>query len=440
MEIRIPRLGEGAENGTVSNVFVRVGDSVKKDQPILELESEKAVASIPCPVSGKIFQVYVKVGQEVKVGQIVFSIASEEEIKKVNDSKGRSSLEGEMLKRKKEPAGSGFLQGRSPALPKGVPVPPASPGLRKLARELGIDLAQVRGSEKGGRIVMADLKDYVQSLQQGSSETKIVRENKKSQSAPLVDFLKWGPIEKKPMNSLRKKISEKMVESVTTVPQVTQMGDADISQISELRKKYAPLYEKKGVHLTLTPLVLKVLVDVLKKFPVFNSAFDELGQEIVVKKYFHFGIAVDTEQGLIVPVIRNVDQKNLMELSRALNDLVERTKQRKVSIDELQGASFTISNQGGIGGTHFTPIVNKPQTAILGLGKAVLRPVVREGRIEQRLILPLSLSYDHRVIDGADAARFMDFLVRTLESDPGEGMFLEAVKLSRNDVRKKGKV
>jgi pyruvate dehydrogenase E2 component (dihydrolipoamide acetyltransferase) len=231
-----------------------------------------------------------------------------------------------------------------------------------------------------------------------------------------VDFSKWGEISKKPMSSLRKIISRRMVENWNAIPHVTQFDDADITGVLALRKKYVEAYEKKGARLTVTSFVLKAVADTLKKHPIFNSSLDEAANEIVLKQYIHIGIAVDTEAGLIVPVLRDVDKKDLVQLSKELEELAKKARDRKVSGDDLKGGSFTISNQGGIGGAHFTPIVNKPEVAILGLGKGATKAVVRDGKIEPRAMLPLGLSYDHRVIDGGAAARFIVDLVKAIEN------------------------
>jgi pyruvate dehydrogenase E2 component (dihydrolipoamide acetyltransferase) len=295
-----------------------------------------------------------------------------------------------------------------------------------MARELGIDLAKVRGTEAGGRISMGDVRGYIQRLQKAVSQPKAAG----APAAPgrlaseSVDFSKWGPITKKPMSQLRQVIARRMWENWNAIPHVTQFGDADFTKLNELRKKYAAAYEQKGVKLTLTPLVLKALVGTLKKHAVFNSSLDEAANEVVIKEYFHIGIAVDTEQGLIVPVLRDVDKKTVFDLSKELEQLAQKARDRKATADELKGGTFTISNQGAIGGAHFTPIVNRPEVAILGLGRGAMRPVVREGKVETRMMTPLALSYDHRVIDGANAARFMVDLVKALE-EFGE----EAVKL-----------
>jgi pyruvate dehydrogenase E2 component (dihydrolipoamide acetyltransferase) len=287
-----------------------------------------------------------------------------------------------------------------------------------LARDLGIDLSRVRGGERGGRISVEDLRAYVQQLQRLAVEAKTAPAPTASAAKPTaekIDFAKWGPVSRQPVTSLRKIIAQRMRESWASVPRVTQFDEADISGIVALRKKYVAKYQKKGGNLTLTPFLMKAVVEVLKKYPIFNSSLDEASEEIVFKKYYHIGIAVDTEQGLLVPVIRDVDKKGLLQLSKELAALAEKARQRKVAADDLKGGTFTISNQGGIGGSFFTPIVNKPEVAILGVGRGVLKPVVRGAKIEKRMLLPLGLSYDHRVIDGGTAARFTVEVVQALE-------------------------
>jgi pyruvate dehydrogenase E2 component (dihydrolipoamide acetyltransferase) len=287
-----------------------------------------------------------------------------------------------------------------------------------MARDLGIDLRRVKGSERGGRVVLEDLRTYIQGLQHLASAPRPQAAAPAAPHTVRVDFAKWGPVEISKMSTLRKTISTKMVESWRAVPHVTQFDDADVTRILDLRTKYAGVYEAKGARLTLTSFALRSIVQTLKRHPVFNASMDEAAGEMVFKHYYHLGIAVDTEHGLIVPVIRDVDKKSLLQISIELQDLARRTRERKVALEEMQGGTFSISNQGGIGSGHFTPIINTPELAILGIGKGVLSPVIREGSIVQRTLLPLSLSYDHRAIDGADAARFMVDLVHAMENYP----------------------
>jgi pyruvate dehydrogenase E2 component (dihydrolipoamide acetyltransferase) len=424
MDVRVPRLAEGVESATVANILVSAGDRIEKDQVILELETEKAVGPIPSPASGQVAKIHVKPGDEVNVGQPLITLTQEGAVEKApaTEKKTPPPAEPKAARQASEP------QRPAPAaevLPgdykyesaSGAP-PPASPAVRKIARELGIDLARVKGSERGGRITVGDLKSYVEQLQQRASAPAPAAEKIPATTSPSVDFSRWGAVQKKPLSSIRRTIGQRMYESWSTIPHVTQFEEVDITNVTKLRKEYGPALAKKGKHLTLTPFVLKAVVAALKKYPVFNSSLDETTGEVVFKNYFHIGVAVDTEAGLIVPVLRDVDKKSLADLSQELNDLVERTRKRKVSLEELQGGSFTISNQGGIGGGHFTPIINKPEAAVLGIGRSTLKPVVKDGKIEARPMLPVCLSYDHRVMDGADAVRFMTNLVGMLENFP----------------------
>ena len=422
MDVRLPRLGEGADSGTVSTIFVKEGETVRKDQSILELESEKAVASIPSPVAGTISKIFVKDGDEIRVGTLIFSVSEGGTIaapsptvtsEPESDIADEVPLEGEPVSTAAEESPATLPQAKST---NGLP-PPASPSLRKIAREIGLDLATIRGTGNGGRILTSDVRTYIQRLQSLSAQPKAATPAQVTKPALVsIDFSKWGNVEKKKMTQLRKAISHKMVESWTTIPHITQFDNVDVTGNLEMRKKFAKAYEKKGGHLTLTPFIMKAVVDTLKKHPVFNASMDEATEELVYKKYFSLGIAVDTEQGLIVPVVRDVDKKSLLELSIELQDIAERTRQRKVALEEMQGGTFTISNQGGIGGAHFTPIINKPEVAILGVGRGSLQAVVKDKKIQQRMMIPLGLSYDHRVIDGGNAARFITDFVQTLQN------------------------
>jgi pyruvate dehydrogenase E2 component (dihydrolipoamide acetyltransferase) len=300
------------------------------------------------------------------------------------------------------------------------PQPGASPTVRKLAHDLGIDLRLVRGSERGGRVVLADLKAYIQRLQAIASAPPAGGPTPGQAAAPVamlapVDFARWGAVERKKMTTLRRTISDRMVQSWVSIPHINQFDEVDITGLLALKKKYDAKYQKQGARLTLTAFAIAALVPSLKKHPLFNSSIDEVSGEIVFKKYYHFGIAVDTEHGLIVPVLRDADKKSLLEMARGIETLAERARTRKLTLDEMQGGTFSISNQGGIGSGHFTPIINKPEVAILGIGRGAVKAAVHEKRIEPRTMLPLTLSYDHRIIDGADAARFMVDLVKAFE-------------------------
>jgi pyruvate dehydrogenase E2 component (dihydrolipoamide acetyltransferase) len=426
MDVKLPPLGEGADSGTVVTILVREGEQVTKGQTILELETGKAVTPIPASQAGTVTKILVKEGSKISVGTPLLSLDG--------PSGGAAAAPVPSAAPAKKAAAK-----PAAARPTAAPVeeteavdfeededvwtgetpPPASPSLRKLAVDLGIDLKKIPGSGNGGRIVLEDFKSYIDRLRRRAAQARAAAGKAGTPakpSAPVVDFAKYGPIAKRPMSPLRKVISQRMAESWAAVPRVTQFEEIDITRLSELRKKYASAYEKQGVKLTLTPFTLKGVVAALKKFPIFNTSIDEVAEEVIYKEYFHIGLAVDTEQGLIVPVIRDVDKKNLSVLSKEVNALAEKTRDRKISSEELQGGTFTISNQGGIGGAHFTPIVNRPEVAILGLGRGAMKPVVRDGKIEARLMLPVALSYDHRVIDGGTAVRFMLEIVNAFEN------------------------
>ncbi|HXT13736.1 MAG TPA: 2-oxo acid dehydrogenase subunit E2 [Candidatus Angelobacter sp.] len=419
MDVKLPHLGEGADSGTVVNLFVKEGDQIAKDQPILELENEKAVATIPSTAAGTVAKIFVKAGDKLNVGQKILTVS------------GAGAPAAEAKPAAEAPKAAAKAPARAPelepeeqvsaedsgAIEKSNAAVAAPPAIRKLARELGIDLARVRGSARGGRITMEDVRAYIQRIQKLAFQPKAAPGAAPAKSAAeSIDFSKWGSVTKKPLSPLRQVIARRMTENWNAIPHVTQFDDADITGLLALRKKYVDAYGKKGARLTVTSFIIKAVADTLKKHPVLNSSLDEVAQEIVLKDYVHIGIAVDTEAGLIVPVLRDADKKDLTQISKELEELAAKARDRKVSGEDLKGGSFTISNQGGIGGAHFTPIVNKPEVAILGLGKGAMKAVVRDNKVEPRMILPVALSYDHRVIDGGVAARFMVDLVKAIEN------------------------
>jgi pyruvate dehydrogenase E2 component (dihydrolipoamide acetyltransferase) len=429
MDVKLPRLAEGVESGIIVNILVSEGQEIKKDQPFIELETQKAVGSIPSPASGIVNKIHVKEGMEVAVGHLLISISTETTPTSASaTARQEDSRPPEVAPDSQADGGTRLTKAPDPKTPaedyryeskSGAP-PPASPSIRKIARDLGIDLTRVKGSEAGGRIVLEDVRAYIQGLQRLSFEepkerTTAILKPVPARSEP-VDFAKWGPIRRERMSPLRQTVSRRMIESWTTIPKINQFDDADITDLLVVRKKYAAAYEKKGQRLTLTSFLLKIVANALQKYPRANASLDEGTNEIVYKDYFHIGVAVDTEGGLIVPVLRVVDKKNLFELSKDLHELTEKTRQRKVSLEELQGGTFTISNQGSIGGSHFTPIIYAPQVAILGVGQGQAKPVVIEGKIAVRTLLPLCLAYDHRVLDGADAVRFLKEIIAGLEN------------------------
>lgn len=425
MDVKLPQLAEGVESGTVVSILVAEGQEVKKDQAIMELETQKAVGSIPAPSSGIVTKIYVKQGMEIAVGQALMAIEAS------GAPSGRPAPVPTPESTPRKPAAAG-----PPSQPAAAPTtvenyryesksgapPPAPPSVRKIARELDIDLTRIHGSEAGGRINLSDVRAYIQRLQEIAFKggSPVAAQPAAAPISPVsneaVDFAKWGPIRREKMSPLRRTVSRRMVESWTTIPKINQFADADITALLALRKKHAEAYEKKGAHLTLTAFFLLVLARALRKHPRANASIDEASHEIVYKDYCHIGIAVDTEGGLIVPTLRDVDRKNLLQISQELHALTEKTRQRKVSIEELQGGTFTISNQGSIGGSHFTPIIYAPQVAILGVGQGGQKPVVIDGKIAIRTIVPLCLAYDHRVLDGADAVRFLKDVIAAVEN------------------------
>ncbi len=431
MDVKLPRLAEGVESGTVVSILISEGQEVKKDQPFMELETQKAVGSIPAPQSGIVTKIHVKEGMEVAVGQVLISISGEASPMAVagpgSTTAPKSSPTAESRLRESPPSRQ-RAPSEAPPLAyryesKGGASPPAAPSIRKLAGELGIDLTRVKGSEAGGRIVLEDLRDYIQRLQQIAFQSGAVLPAAApapatAQRSEAADFSKWGPVRREKMSMLRRTVSERMVQSWTTLPKINQFDDADITELLKLRKQYAAAYEKKGARLTLTSFLLKIAASALKKHPRANASVDDATNEIVFKDYIHIGVAVDTEAGLIVPVVRDAGKKTLLELSLELSALAEKTRQRKVSLEELQGGTFTISNQGSIGGGYFTPIIYAPQVAILGVGQGGPRPVIVDGKIAVRTMLPLCLAYDHRVLDGADAVRIVKEMVAALQSFP----------------------
>jgi pyruvate dehydrogenase E2 component (dihydrolipoamide acetyltransferase) len=416
MDVKLPKLGEGADSGVVVNLFVKEGDTVAKDQAILELENEKAVASIPSTGAGVVAKIYVKPGDRIGIGQRILTL-NESGQPAAAAGRAGSPLPASGAHGVTRPTENIQHENESEDEQISTVAPVAAPSVRKMARELGIDLRMVRGREAGGRIVLADVRNYIQRLIASVAKGKPAggAHEVARPTAEQIDFSKWGPVSKKPLSPLRQVIARRMGESWNSVPRVTQFDEADFTRLNELRKKFAAKYEKKDARLTLTPLVLKAVAETLKKHPLFNSSLDEAANEIVIKEYYHIGIAVDTEQGLIVPVLCDVDKKSIFDLAKELEQLAAKARDRKISAEELKGGTFTISNQGAIGGAHFTPIVNTPEVAILGLGRGAMKPVARDGKVVIRMMAPMGLSYDHRVIDGGEAARFIVDLVAALQ-------------------------
>ena len=407
-EFKLPDLGEGVEAGDVVGVLVAEGDAVGIDQGVVELETDKALVEVPCSVAGIVTEVHVSEGDHVPVGQVLISVEEGEK------------AEGDPPKADRPPApvaepvrssdaGSAAASpsvGPAPtvATSNGDPVP-AAPITRRLARELGVDLAQVAGSGPGGRISQDDVKAAVRNRQVGEV----------APVTPLPDFSKWGAIDRQPLSKVRQIIAQNMSRAWREVAHVTQFDRADVTDLEAFRQRNKADAEALGAKLTPTVLALKPIITALKTFPQFNASLDAAANELILKRYYNLGIAVDTARGLLVPVLKDVDRKDILELALELGGISQRARNNKIGLDELQGGTFTVTNLGSLGVGEFTPIVNHPEVAILGLGRAREEATVRNGRIVPRLIMPLALSYDHRAIDGADGARFMRKIVDALE-------------------------
>ena len=409
-EFRLPELGENIEAGDIVKIAVKAGDQIQKDQIVLELETDKAVVEVPSDQDGIVKTVHVKEGAKAKVGQVILTLEGPSKITPISTAKKITPPEPEKPRRIK----SRDLPEKDHGLfTKVLTSPPskekaeilAAPFVRKLAREIGVDLSQIQGSGPRGRILEEDVKKSARTQKISSPSPMILKSEK------LPEFSQWGETETKPMTSVRRKTAERLSQAWITIPHVTQTDEADITELEEIRKKYGKRAEEAGGNLTFTSILLKIIADALKVYPQFNASIDVSSQEIIYKKYYHIGVAVDTDRGLLVPVIRNVDKKNIIQLSIELNEAASRARDRKTSLEDLEGATFTVTNLGGIGGGHFTPIINPPNVAILGVGRWKIQPVYEQGAFLPRKILPLSLSYDHRLIDGADAARFLRWLV-----------------------------
>jgi pyruvate dehydrogenase E2 component (dihydrolipoamide acetyltransferase) len=440
-DFTLPELGENVASGDVLRVLVKPGDTLTKDQPVLELETDKATIEVPSSVAGQVKEVKVKVGDKVKVGQAILSVDGAAEAAKTAAPAKAASAPAPAPPAPAAPAPAvaavqptppeeedtrpvvqpsqkvvdinrGARQTAEASEPD-FPVAPASPSVRRMARELGVAIGQVAGSGPGGRISIDDVKAHTKKLVTTVAAGGAVAGGAEA----LPDFTRWGAIDRQPMRAVRRKTAEHLSAAWTTIPHVTQHDVADITSLEELRKKYAKQVEAAGGNLTVTAIAVKICAAALKVFPQFNSSIDLAANEIIYKKFVNIGIAVDTDRGLLVPVIRNADTKSITQISIELSQLSEKARNRKISLDEMQGGCFSISNLGGIGGTLFTPIVNTPEVAILGISRARMEPVYNKdtGQFVPRLMLPLSLSYDHRVIDGADGIRFLRWVVEAIE-------------------------
>ncbi|MCC7415882.1 MAG: 2-oxo acid dehydrogenase subunit E2 [Acidobacteria bacterium] len=477
IDFTLPELGENITAGDVLRVLVGPGETIAREQPVLELETDKATIEVPSSVAGVVREIKVKAGDKVSVGQAILSVdqaagaagpgapagevapaaapapaasASASAARTEPPAGGQappspaqqapaplaSSTPGEALDlaaserrdkagaKEEAPAADTPPRGRKVvAITRGVrasepaekpagpapPAVPAAPSVRRMARELGVAIDQVEGTGPRGRISIDDVKEHARRIVAGSARAV------GPAAEPLQDFSRFGDVERQPLNAVRRKTAAHLSAAWAAIPHVTQHDLADVTELDALRRKYASSVASAGGSLTMTAIAAKVVASALGAFPQFNASLDLARDELVLKKYVHIGIAVDTDRGLLVPVIRDADRKNLTQIAVEIPQLAEKARTRKIALEEMQGGCFSISNLGGLGGSFFTPIVNAPEVAILGMSRARLEPVYRDGQFVPRLMLPLSLSYDHRVIDGADGIRFLRWIVEALE-------------------------
>ncbi len=438
-EFKLPDLGENIASGDVVSVFVSEGDVLRPGQPLLEVETDKAVIEVPCPPGGRVSRVLVKKGETVKVGQALVELeapgaaAAVPAPAPVTVPVAAPAASAPVAVPPSVGAPAGVASGPAGATPAAPPavqvaqvaaataevgavevgVTPAGPAVRRLARELGVDLARVAGTGPGGRIVREDV---VAAVRQASASPQLRRAG--PAGAAPADRDDWGPVRREAMSRMRKTIAANMVRSVTTIPHLTNFDDADVTELERLRKASAQEHAKTGVKLTALAFVIKAVSLSLRIHPAVNASIDTEKGEITYKDYVNIGLAVDTPRGLVVPVLRDVDQLSIPQVAQGIAETAEKAKNSQYSLEDLRGGTFTISNLGAIGGTYSTPIINWPEVAILLVGRSRKMPVVVDDRVEPRLMMPLSLSYDHRIIDGAMAARFLNEVIGYLES-PG---------------------
>jgi len=415
----LPDLGEGVHEAEVLAVHVTEGRQVKEGDPILDIETDKAAVEIPSPFTGKVIQVLVKAGDLAKVGDAMIVFEDSGEAGAAKQSTPVLPSAG-AIEKKQTPSVAEAKRSSSPV--------PASPATRRLARELGVDLQQVTPTGAGGLVTADDVRTFAATGKEVAAppvtQLPAVVESFSVPVPVLPDFSQWGMIERRPFRSIRKATAKQMIIAWSQIPHVTSQDLVDITKLEAFRQKHKEEIKAAGGRLTLTVFAMKAAATALKVYPMFNSSLDLAAQEIVVKKYFNIGVAVDTEDGLIVPVIRDVDRKSIRELAIELHECVQRTRSRKAALEDLQGGTFTITNAGAMGGGFFTPIINYPQVAILGFGHGRMQPaavMTDEGLYEivPRLLMPIVLCFDHRVVDGADSIRFMKVVIEALQ-DPEE--------------------
>lgn len=425
-EYRFPDIGEGITEGVIMKWFVNVGDNINEGDSVAEVETDKVTAEIPSPKSGKVLELMAKKGDKINVGQVFISIdtssegvstSEEEDIKQALPEKlevveeETAGVVGEVI------ASSDLIPPSTEKLTSVTKIDKnkkilATPVARQMAKDLGVDIAIVQGSGPNGRVMKEDIQNAKVIIPEQRQELKTpVKEIK-----PALSILD-DRIERIPLNSIRKTIAARMTQSRFTIPHTTAMDEIDITKLDDFRKKYKDVLKEEDIHLTYLPFVIKAVIVALKQFPEFNSSLDEEKEELVLKYFYHMGIATDTMRGLMVPVIREADRMSIVELAKAIEDISTRAKDNKIQLNELKGSTFSITNYGSIGGYFGIPIINFPESAILGLGRVVKKPIVRDDEIVIAKILPLSLSYDHRTIDGASGARFLNVL-KELLGDP----------------------
>ena len=464
-EFKVPELGENVAGGDVTRVLVNAGDAISKDQPILELETDKATIEVPSTVAGVVKDIKVKKGDKVTVGAVILTVddaasgngagaaaaKAPAEAEPPAESPTKAPAEAQPSETPQAPAGSTQppvdashkvismpqraaapeapapapaaaaapqpVRAEAPRAERG-PAAPASPAVRRLAREIGVDINAVPGTGAAGRISQEDVKEHARRILSSVGAAGAGAPAMGARAGrSLPDFQKWGEVERQPWSNIRRATAEHLSYAWNTIPHVTQFDKADITSLEELRKKYKEQIAKAGGNLTVTAMLVRILATAVKTFPQFNASIDTERGELVYKKFVNVGVAVDTDRGLLVPVIRNADQKNIQQISIEINQAAQKAREKKLTLEDMSGGGITISNLGGIGGTYFTPIVNWPEVAILGVSRGVTEPVwhaASEG-FEPRQMLPLSLSYDHRVIDGADAMRFLRWVAEAIE-------------------------
>ena len=426
-EVFVPDIGD-FKNVDVVEVLVKPGDTVKPEQSLISVESDKATMEIPSPAAGVVKEMRVKTGDKVSQGSPILVLEETETAPAAPARSAPKSQEaptakpGPVLAAVPAPVPAAPAVGRTEPVSASAQlpgtIPHASPSVRKFARELGVDLVRVKGSGPKGRITQADVQEFVKGVMRGAPAVAAVSARGglvlDLPEWPQVDFAKFGPVEAKPLSRIRKLSGGFLHRNWVSIPHVTQHDEADITELEAFRRENAQVAEKGGFKLTMLAFLVKASVNALKEFPDFNASLDKTGENLIIKKYYHIGVAVDTPDGLVVPVIRDADRKGVFDLAKELAEISKAAREKKLKPDSMRGGTFSISSLGGIGGTSFTPIINAPEVAILGVARSQMRPVYKDGAFIPRLILPFSLAYDHRVIDGAAGARFTTYLASVL--------------------------